>query len=1017
MGTLSSGGPSNRRWRRRALSLLVTGLVVLPAVWAHAEIKVDDPEWIAVTDPCDFDLIDEGSLHQNGLALIGETIQIVGDLFKISYRYGPNCPKITVTDLPFDWTFQPPGGSAAVLQGGSPTDADPLNPYFVPDLVGDYEVALTYCRQTCIDEPIPGESIPLQYRSITIHVRDSIVVPPESEPELPPSARQPTPFFSGSGDGPCLTRDESVPGTSLELNAVFPQWVTTEHWDGADDYAWLEGAVVKAGVAGVDGEVNHITHDVDFAVDPDPTFQGVANHVTMGVEWETRSFPDAMRPLPGDRVSTYGFHIYDCDHDDDTEIHPPVVTAVQRPRPIAIPESLGFGSNVYVPGIITDIYANKTAGEITSNCSLSGLHQPGHYGALPFFPFYGPIPGACIENPHPLDRSGGFVFNIYLPPNPAKLMAEGGRSAAPAPLYCVVGDVPCEDVQPPGSPEPVVTVETETDPDTEEQFKYLQVTLDLSSLQSFDYSRRITAGWVYPAPDAVADNWGLSRYQVQIDSLTVHDSGDALEVDAGDWRFWVAINNTDQVWTQMFNGDVADGTEDFGGRPWATESSDSGRSLGSHLLLFPAENPPRFSRDLSRRVYVHSSGYDDEFWDDPLGVVADLRLPTSAVAQSPHSSLSSQGAYALNYQVFGLGSVGPEGLTDAGFALSEQFTLRPSETGLCTPVGSLCVLLPAFDKLSEPWHPADIRLSPGDPPLVWSEQKVFTPQRFEWHTELTMEELRANIDKVRELYPEWAEGFVAELREEFDLVHGTPLEGDYGRALPPLEIAIPPDLWLEHFGDLDPTPPNTPPAVAVQGGQCLSDTSASAVVQLKVTDTQSPSEELVVTATSSNQALIPDSRLALGGSGADRSLTFSAVPKQSGSATITITASDGVDSTTLDIGVQVGTARTDVLTGTGGSDVLFGLAGKNTLIGGDGNDLLCGGNAPDRLDGGAGNDVLQGGRGNDVLVGGDGDDSLFGQNGDDSLTGAGGADSFSGGPGLDTNTDFDSTEGDTKDGT
>lgn len=988
--------------------LFLAGLLLSSALPTQAEIKVDDPDRVQVTEPCDFELIAEGSLHQNGLSLLGETIQVVGDLFKISYRFGPNCPKITVTDLPFDWTFEPPDNSSAVLQGGSPSDEDPLNPHFVPDVEGTYRVTLTYCRATCVDEPIPGQSIPPQLRSITISVVHEIVVPPASEPELPPSARVPTNFFSGSGDEACLTRDE--------LNAVFPQWVPTEHWDGADDYVWLEGAVVKANVAGKDGEINHITHDLDFAVDPDPTFQGVANRVTVGVEWETGSFPDATRPLPGDRISPYGFHVWDCDHDDILEIHPPVVTAVQRPRPIAIPESLGLGSNIYVPGIVTDIYANKTAGEITSNRSLSGLHQPGHYDFLIV-----PVPGAPIENPHPLDRTGGFVFNVYLPPNPAKLMAEGGRTAAPAPLYCVVGNQPCADVQPaPGSPEPVVTPVSETDSQTGEQFTYLRVTLDLSTLEGFDYSRRITAGWVYPAPEAVADNWGLSRYKVQIDSITVIDSQDALQVDHGDWRFWVAVNNVDKVWTQILNQDVEGGgeTEDFGGRPWATGPTDPERSLGSHILLFPTENPPRFSRDLSRRVFVHSSGYDDEFWDDPIGVVNDLLLQSNAVSQSPHHSLSrSEGAYTLNYQVFALGSVGPEVLTAEGSALSQRFTLRPSETGLCTPVGPLCLLLPAFNKLSDPWHPADVRLSPGDPPLVWSDQRLFRPQAFEWHTELTMEELRANIETVRELYPERAEGYVAELRDEFDLVQATLLESDYRRALLPLEIATPPDLWVKHLGA---------PTATVQGGQCLSDTSASARVQLLVEDLETPAGDLAVTATSSNPELIPDGNLALEGSGAARTLTFSAIPKKSGSATISVTVSDGSDSAMLQVAVQVGTTVTDALTGGAGADVLFGLAGKNTLHGEGGNDLLCGGNAPDALDGGGGNDVLQGGRGNDSLAGGDGDDTLLGENGDDSLvgqngtdalTGGSGADAFSGGPGPDTNNDFNSAQGDTQDGT
>jgi predicted extracellular nuclease len=158
----------------------------------------------------------------------------------------------------------------------------------------------------------------------------------------------------------------------------------------------------------------------------------------------------------------------------------------------------------------------------------------------------------------------------------------------------------------------------------------------------------------------------------------------------------------------------------------------------------------------------------------------------------------------------------------------------------------------------------------------------------------------------------------------------------------------------------------------------------------------------------------------------------------------------------------IGTAGDDVLRGTNGPDVIVGLGGNDTISGGNGNDVICGGdgndtitggndndtllgnrgddtldggNGNDQLDGGAGvdtlkgsngddsltggtgNDSLTGGVGNDVLVGGGDNDTLFGNNGNDTLTGGTGADSFSGGLGADTNTDFNTGDGDTSDGT
>jgi Ca2+-binding RTX toxin-like protein len=209
-------------------------------------------------------------------------------------------------------------------------------------------------------------------------------------------------------------------------------------------------------------------------------------------------------------------------------------------------------------------------------------------------------------------------------------------------------------------------------------------------------------------------------------------------------------------------------------------------------------------------------------------------------------------------------------------------------------------------------------------------------------------------------------------------------------------------------------PPNVAPTVTVGGGQCLSDNDARAVIELSLADADGPPGALTVTATSSNPSLVPDGALLIAGTGGTRTLSIAAAPKQSGTTTITVSVSDGFDTTALEIPVAVGTPQTDTLVGGNGTDVLFGMGGGNTLIGGSGNDLLCGGNGTDTLLGQDGNDVLDGGRGNDSVEGGAGDDLLVGRSGDDSLTGGGGADLFSGGAGADTFIDFSEAEGDTQ---
>jgi predicted extracellular nuclease len=218
---------------------------------------------------------------------------------------------------------------------------------------------------------------------------------------------------------------------------------------------------------------------------------------------------------------------------------------------------------------------------------------------------------------------------------------------------------------------------------------------------------------------------------------------------------------------------------------------------------------------------------------------------------------------------------------------------------------------------------------------------------------------------------------------------------------------------------------NAPPTIDVlAGGTCAAE---GGTVLVTVGDLQTSAGDLDFDVVgTSNPSLVPLANVTLGGTGATRSVTISATPKESGTAVLGFTLSDGVNTTVFTITVQIGTDLADTLTGSAGADLLVGLQGDDTLSGLGGGDLLCGGNGNDTLVGGAGDDTLEGGRGNDVLFGGDGDDvlrggqgadSLYGDGDDDSLAGDAGADHFSGGLGTDHNVDFSVSEGDTWDGT
>ncbi|MBL9116015.1 MAG: hypothetical protein JNJ83_13495, partial [Verrucomicrobiaceae bacterium] len=65
------------------------------------------------------------------------------------------------------------------------------------------------------------------------------------------------------------------------------------------------------------------------------------------------------------------------------------------------------------------------------------------------------------------------------------------------------------------------------------------------------------------------------------------------------------------------------------------------------------------------------------------------------------------------------------------------------------------------------------------------------------------------------------------------------------------------------------------------------------VTNFTVRDDDSPAGDLVVTATSSNQAVVPDAGLLLGGTDGNRSLTITPVTGAAGNSTITVTVSDG----------------------------------------------------------------------------------------------------------------------------
>ena len=87
-----------------------------------------------------------------------------------------------------------------------------------------------------------------------------------------------------------------------------------------------------------------------------------------------------------------------------------------------------------------------------------------------------------------------------------------------------------------------------------------------------------------------------------------------------------------------------------------------------------------------------------------------------------------------------------------------------------------------------------------------------------------------------------------------------------------------------------------PPTLSDLADLVIAEDAAPVLISFMVEDADSPADQLLVTAASSNPVLVPAGNLVLGGSGANRTLTLALAPDQSGNATITLTVSDGFSS-------------------------------------------------------------------------------------------------------------------------
>lgn len=708
-----------------------------------------------------------GFLQLENLPLVGSTVTVSSSNVSVSFR-DKTFPVST-----YAWTLvEKPAGSAASLGVGA-TSATLLL-----DRPGAYRVRYTACTTPCkVRVGTVSGVAPTQAFDLVIQAKTEFYAPPPADPILPDQ--------TGKATYPTYIPDEDA-RCDGGGGFVDPQWVTAKYWNGPADYELLEGAVDESHVSGNDNLLNHSSQDWNLQVKPDPAFRRLLNQSTAGstgvgrhieVEWETNEYPEDLRPLPGDRVSLVGYHILDCGHGDNghyrTEIHPPVLSAVHRPRAILLPPDAKLdldrdgvanetvGTNVWVSGVVTDLWVNAYSGEATSNESWSGLHQP--------------FDGQPITAPANLRRS--YTFNVYLPESPQRLAkAIGKADAKPAPLYFGVRRNPRAPSSVPLGPAPRIV------PITEGGVTYLRVTLDLTGTTGTKFAQQIVAGWVYPSPD----NWQLQRYQVGVSSIKIKDNHEWVW---GDWHFGVGTNNTTNEWTKIFDcqGCIReDTTYSPTSSAWAGATAADGRLWGDALLL--PHQPLRLT----------STGYeDDNFVDEGIS-----RIDTW-LAKTTHASARSSADYDLRYFVT---QVGPElpTLSAAGRTLYDDYKIVGTPPTNTLPVAALAVAFAPMEEEVEEARPTDAIAILDHASLA----KVATAKV----DRATYKAGAVSLDKVGSLDPTFATRLdvtLARLRKKIDaklvtadLLRRTALLDQLAR----IRAAIPKAAWNKHFADLSAKP-------------------------------------------------------------------------------------------------------------------------------------------------------------------------------------------------------------------
>src|SRR5262249_6516143 len=107
---------------------------------------------------------------------------------------------------------------------------------------------------------------------------------------------------------------------------------------------------------------------------------------------------------------------------------------------------------------------------------------------------------------------------------------------------------------------------------------------------------------------------------------------------------------------------------------------------------------------------------------------------------------------------------------------------------------------------------------------------------------------------------------------------------------------------------------NDPPTISTILDQTASAGTPTAPLRFTIDDPDTSPDRLTVRATSSDQSIVPDANLQLGGTGAERTLTMTPSAGRAGPVTITVTVSDGTLASSTSFRLTVSAVDADLST-------------------------------------------------------------------------------------------------------